>query len=509
MNTYQEMMDLLDEYKQSKPEQRDGVFDYSPESMARHHAEMGKFRGRWDEIETAGWSCEHRNDAFTVLGQINVGEYMCRYLRPWVRDPAFYCSYPTWEANMEDSVAVPRDFPMSEEELATFCQRIAVIPAALAQAKCNLTEVSRDLAMIAIKRSEEQLKQWNSALEKFQEHHAAAADAVETLIEAVGDFKEWLESNLESFTAPAGVGKEGYNWLLKHVHFLPYDWDQAWALVRRELARSKVALKLQEIANDSAGVPPMRERPTTAKEGCDRFLEAQDTLLKFVEKHNLFPGENHIVPQSGGDPDGPPPDTSGSFFWEVLTREHLPLFAHDLFGHSPDEGYRKVSISEYRCGSMGWLEVFRSEGMATSIEEVLVQMGLVDDNPRAKEMNSILVAFRAARAMSELKMINNELNFQEGIDYTVKHTPRGYSKDDRLAWTELQCYLRFTGYGLGYLIGKVQMDQLISDYIDLKGDAFEIGEFYQNFLHRGRLPIALLRWEMTGLDDEMKLLELL
>ncbi len=52
---------------------------------------------------------------------------------------------------------------------------------------------------------------------------------------------------------------------------------------------------------------------------------------------------------------------------------------------------------------MGWLEVFRSEGMATSIEEVLVQMGLVDDNPRAKEMNSILVAFRAARAMSELK----------------------------------------------------------------------------------------------------------
>jgi uncharacterized protein (DUF885 family) len=158
---------------------------------------------------------------------------------------------------------------------------------------------------------------------------------------------------------------------------------------------------------------------------------------------------------------------------------------------------------------MGWLEVFRSEGMATSIEEVLVQMGLVDDNPRAKEMNSILVAFRAARAMSELKMINNEMSFQEGIDYTVEHTPRGYSKDDGLAWGELQCYLRFTGYGLGYLIGKLQMDQLISDYIDLKGDAFEIGEFYQNFLHRGRLPIALLRWEMTGLDDEMKLLELI
>ena len=43
MNTYQEMMNLLDEYKQSKPEQRNGVFDYSPESMERHHAEIRKF----------------------------------------------------------------------------------------------------------------------------------------------------------------------------------------------------------------------------------------------------------------------------------------------------------------------------------------------------------------------------------------------------------------------------------------------------------------------------------
>ncbi len=67
MNTYQEMMSLLDEYKQSKPEQRDGVYDYSPESMKRHHAEIRKFRQRWDEIDTAGWSCEQRSDAFSVV----------------------------------------------------------------------------------------------------------------------------------------------------------------------------------------------------------------------------------------------------------------------------------------------------------------------------------------------------------------------------------------------------------------------------------------------------------
>ena len=43
----------------------------------------------------------------------------------------------------------------------------------------------------------------------------------------------------------------------------------------------------------------------------------------------------------------------------------------------------------------------------------------------------------------------------------------------------------------------------------MKGDAFDIGEFFGNFLNSSMLPIALLRWEMTGLDDEMKELGLL
>ena len=71
---------------------------------------------------------------------------------------------------------------------------------------------------------------------------------------------------------------------------------------------------------------------------------------------------------------------------------------------------------------------------------------------------------RAARALSELKMISNELSFQEGMEFTIKNTPRGYAKHDRLTWNETQNYLRLTGYGLGYVIGKVQIEQLIAFY---------------------------------------------
>lgn len=55
-----------------------------------------------------------------------------------------------------------------------------------------------------------------------------------------------------------------------------------------------------------------------------------------------------------------------------------------------------------------------------------------------------------------------------------------------------------------YLLGKVALDQLLADYATQKGDDFDVGEFFGNFPNRGILPINLFRWEMTGLDDEMK-----
>ena len=43
---------------------------------------------------------------------------------------------------------------------------------------------------------------------------------VQQLFDVVTDFKNWLIENLDSFTAPAGVGKEHYSWALKNIHFL-------------------------------------------------------------------------------------------------------------------------------------------------------------------------------------------------------------------------------------------------------------------------------------------------
>jgi len=116
VSKYQELIDLFHEFRAfSEPEMREGIHDYSPASMARQHEGLKAFKTRWHELNTSDWSIEDRVDAFLVLGEMNVLEFQFFALRPWFRDPAFYCSYPTWEENMADSVSIPGTFPLAEE----------------------------------------------------------------------------------------------------------------------------------------------------------------------------------------------------------------------------------------------------------------------------------------------------------------------------------------------------------------------------------------------------------
>ena len=53
-------------------------------------------------------------------------------------------------------------------------------------------------------------------------------------------------------------------------------------------------------------------------------------------------------------------------------------------------------------------------------------------------------------------------------------------------------------------MGKLQIDKLLSDRFHQLKDKFSLKEFHDQFLAAGTIPISLIRWEMTGYDDEVK-----
>ena len=69
---------------------------------------------------------------------------------------------------------------------------------------------------------------------------------------------------------------------------------------------------------------------------------------------------------------------------------------------------------------------------------------------------------------------------------------------------DLEGYLRRPGSGSGYIIGKIQIEKLLSEQALELGAGFELGAFHDALLSQGMIPLTLIRWEMTGADDEVR-----
>jgi uncharacterized protein (DUF885 family) len=116
-----------------------------------------------------------------------------------------------------------------------------------------------------------------------------------------------------------------------------------------------------------------------------------------------------------------------------------------------------------------------------------------------------MLAFRAIRAIGGLKLHSGEWNLEEAIDFAVKKTPRGFvSPGSRTIFGDYALYLSQPGYGTSYVIGKLQLDRLIKDRAVQLGDRFRLKDFFDDYFALGMIPASLIRWEMTGLDDQMQ-----
>ena len=60
------------------------------------------------------------------------------------------------------------------------------------------------------------------------------------------------------------------------------------------------------------------------------------------------------------------------------------------------------------------------------------------------------------------------------------------------------------GHGLHYTMGALQMYRLLADRQQQLGDDFVLKDFHDDLMSRGRVPLALIRYEMTGYEDDVR-----
>jgi len=222
----------------------------------------------------------------------------------------------------------------------------------------------------------------------------------------------------------------------------------------------------------------------------------------------MFPMRDYMDPALRAQMGEYVPIETRNFFAIAMHYEPLTLYTH--FYHWWDLAQMRDDPHEspIRRGALLYnIWDSRAEGMATAMEEFMLHAGLYDDSPRKREIVWIMLAQRAARGLASLYAHANQFDIQQAKAFQVKWTPRGWMRPDLdLLGFEQQLYLRQPGYGTSYVTGKHLLDQLIKDRADQLGAEFTMHRYFDEVNRAGMIPVSLIRWQLTGLDDEIRAL---
>jgi hypothetical protein len=508
---YDALVRLFEEWRAfERPPLKDGTPDYTAATFARRHAELPAWRARLEAIDTGGWPVEARVDHRLVGAEMNGFDFYVRVLKPWERDPAFYQTVwdeqsdtPAHEGSEHHAIidVWKYEFPLSRESEAKLAAALAVIPPLNEQAKANLTGNARDLWLTGAGTIRQQVDSLDALAERTAGSGRRLRQAVAAARESTLRFANWLDAEAPKKNGPSGIGRENYSWSLQHVHLVPMTWEQEVELLRRELARTHASLKLEEERNRELPEMPVIRSP---EEFDRRANEAVTRYLAFLRERRLYPMRDNMDPALRARLGSYVPPETRNFFAIATHYEPLTLYTHFYHWWDLARMRDEPHPSPIRRGPLRYnIWDSRSEGMATAMEELMLNAGLFDDQPRAREVVWIMLAQRAARGLASLLAHDNQFDLAQAKAFQVEWTPRAWMRPDLdLLGFEQQLYLRQPGYGTSYVTGKHLLDELIRARAHQLGKDFSMHRFFDEVNGAGLIPVSMIHWQLTGHEDE-------
>lgn len=518
-NGYQDLLELFEQWREfERPPNVDGAPDYTAATFERRHPEFLALQSRLHAMDIADWTTEQQVDWHVVRAEMNGYDFNHRVLKPWARDPAFYNSIWTYKSDVPAHEGPTHhavtelwmyDFPLTAEGEQSLIDDLAVIPPLISQAQTNLVGNARDLWIAGIR----DIRQQREVLDQISELTADSSNAklaatIAAAKQATDAFITWLELESANKTGPSGIGKDNYTWYQQNVHLVPLSWEDEVRLLKRELDRAWSSLKLEEHRNRH--LPPLvpasneAEYDALADRSASRFIE-------FLREKEIVTVADYFEPALREHLGAFVPEETRNFFWIGAHLDPTPLYSHFYHWFELARMEHEPHASPIRRDALLY-NIFdsRNEGTATGVEELFMQAGLYDDNPRVREIVYIMIAQRAARGLGSLYAHANEMTMEQAGGIHMEWTPRGWMKTEpELLLFEQHLYLRQPGYGTSYITGKYLLERTMADFAKLKedqGQPFVLRDFFDQLNAIGCIPIALTRWQMTGRDDEIRML---
>lgn len=546
MHTYDDLTTIFEEFRDFQVAKVvDGVPDYTIAGMQAQYKGLQEFRNRLAAIDSSDWPVSQQVDYHLVRAEMNALEFFHKVHKPWARDPGFYSMIggdagavmntgdffaPLLE--YAESVLMAsftgRDlsdlgFSVTDSEQSELQSALRAIPELYRQAKGNLTEAVHDFAVFAIRNFEMEIELYETLAKTFELDFPGLAKDSATAANAVRDYVQWLDDNKNDMVEKAGLGKDNYDWWLRNVQLSPWGWDDNNRIIQQEYNRAITFLKLEEHRNRD--LLPL-EVAMTDRAYHTSLRQAMHYVTDFLKNEGLMTIDDWVDPSDyylwrGGEwperlkdiDDSPHPrylPENSNVDLKYRQREILPGETHEFIGHLLDDQRQEhLPLSAIRKADRRFnMASMRLEGWAVSLEELLVQAGILDERPqKGREMLYIMLASHMSLAIPDMKMQANEINLAEARQLCADIMPRGWTRpEEDVVYFEMQSNLRNPGgFHSNVVTGKAYFMKLFREEAQRLGDDFVIKDFVDEFLSSGLIPIPLIRWEMTGNSDDILL----
>ena len=498
--------------------------DYSPAAIEARRAHVRTLLARVNAMPTARWKKDDRIDWLLFRAQLEGPAFFDRVMDFEHRDPQTYvneCSNAIFSLLKKEY-----DTPRNRARSAT--ARLQAMPGMLDKGKRNLTRPVKLYAQLAIDSARSIDSLYKDSMMTALAKDLSAAEkndlvsASDAAIKSLHAYADWLEKRLPSMPAFAPMGETNYNYLLKHVYLLPLDAKQVEMLGQAELARYRA---LESMLPDPSLADPNPARAKVIPKDQDDFLKAYESrqaeMINFLKENKLVTMPSYLgrfeirqlpeafKPTSPGGFMNPPgvydKDDSGFYFIPTYNPQSKNFYIRaaiedprPILGHEGIPGhFLQLSIANHLKN-----EIRRQhgdgiiiEGWALYGEEMLMRTGLYPVNSASQGQILRLSRYRSARIGVDVNLHTGRWTFDQAVKYFME----AGGLDREAAEGEAAGAAASPTQKITYITGKWQIMRLLGKYRDKKGKDFRLGQFHDDLLKNGSLPLSIVEWIM--LDD--------
>jgi uncharacterized protein (DUF885 family) len=134
-----------------------------------------------------------------------------------------------------------------------------------------------------------------------------------------------------------------------------------------------------------------------------------------------------------------------------------------------------------------------AEGWALYCEQMMLDAGLHNNDPKFRLAQLQAALLRACRYLAAIRMHTRGMSVEQATVFFEKNAYENHhnAEVEALRGTGDPGYLR-------YQLGKLMILKLREDLHRKQGAAFSLGQFHNNFLNEGAIPVPLIRQAMLG-----------